>query len=53
MSEELELTQDMKDAIDREGDPVLYEVTTLGIRTFAPAVDQSLERFGLAHLLGP
>ena len=38
MSEELELTQDMKDAIDREGDPVLYEVTTLGIRTFARAV---------------
>ena len=38
MTDELELTQDMKDAIDREGDPVLYEVTTLGIRTFARAV---------------
>lgn len=33
-----DLTPEMKAAIGREGDPVVYEVTTLGIRTFARAV---------------
>ena len=33
-----DLTPEMKAAIGREGPPVTYEVTTLGIRTFARAV---------------
>ena len=34
----MELTPEMKAAIGKGGDPVTYEVTTLGIRTFARAV---------------
>lgn len=39
MAEELtELTDEMKSAIGSKGEPVTYEVTTQGIRTFARAV---------------
>lgn len=38
MPELQDLTPEMKAAIGREGAPVIYEVTTLGIRTFARAV---------------
>jgi hypothetical protein len=36
--EVMELTPEMKAAIGKGGDPTTYEVTTLGIRTFARAV---------------
>jgi len=36
--EVMELTPEMKAAIGKSGDPTTYEVTTLGIRTFARAV---------------
>lgn len=38
MPELADLTPEMKAAIGRDGAPVIYEVTTLGIRTFARAV---------------
>ena len=41
MPEVEDLTAEMKAAIGREGVPVIYEITTLGIRTFARAVGYS------------
>ena len=38
LADRFELTDEMKAAIGTSGDPSTYEVTTLGIRTFARAV---------------
>ena len=36
--EVMELTPEMKEAIGKSGEPTMYEVTSLGIRTFCRAV---------------
>lgn len=38
LAEVMELTPEMKAAVGKPGEPTLYEVTSLGIRTFARAV---------------